>query len=143
MHKSAKSAFLFIGLLLAAAAAFYIFSPDGFFGYDEGTRLAAFTARSAGELLESNDSSATVFYTPKYGADQSISVEFTKGPDCSGSDCFSSTVVVHVEKGKSGAGYALGRNVSVARYFSVHKSHGPIRLDLSKHSGVVQLVGLE
>lgn len=143
MKSSARSATLLLLALLAAASIWYAFSPDGFVGYDEGTRLTAFTARAGDKLRHSDESSATVFYTPKYGNDQAISAEFTKGSSCADGACYSSTVVVSVKKGKSGAGYALGRSISVARSFSIHKTQGPIRIDLNKQGGVVQLVGVQ
>jgi len=87
--------------------AWYVVSPDGSLGYDEGTRLVEYTSRAADKLRGSSDFTTTFTYTPKYGNDQSLSVEFTEGEYCALSGCNGAIVVVHASKGKSGAGLVV------------------------------------
>jgi hypothetical protein len=135
-----------IAIIMAlVAAAWYALSPDGPLGYDEGARLAIYTSRAADKLQHSSDDFATFIYTPKYGNDQAISVEFTRGDYCPNSvpGCSGTTVVVRVAKGKSGAGYSLGHSASVPHRLELNKTQGPIRLLLRKENGAVEVAGLE
>lgn len=122
-------------VIAVLAYVWYAFSPNGPLGYDEGVRLASYASSAADKLRRSSDDSATFNYSPKYGDDQAFSVEFTEDP--------SPVVVVHVSKGKSGAGYALGRSASVPRRLAASKAHGPLRVELRKEYGRVEVVGLE
>ena len=127
------------------AFAWYSLSPDGLLGYDEGVRLVDRTQRAADQLKSSSAQDSQFTYTPKYGADQSYAVEFTEGDYCPnpGPGCSGTTVVVHVAKGKSGAGYALGRSAAVPHRLSVKKANGSIHVHLHRVGETVQVVALE
>ena len=130
--------------LAGVAGLWYALTPEGPLGYDEGTRLVAHTAEAARDLDRSGDYASTFLYVPKYGNDQPMHVEFTRGDYCpsSGPDCRGTTVVVSVRKGKPGAGYALGRSVAVPRRLTIDKPHGPVEIGLVKQDGIIQVVSL-
>ena len=137
-----------LGLTFIAAAglfaiALYALSPEGPLGYDEGVRLVAYTNRAAGKLRNSPDNFAMFTYTPKYGNDQSFSVEFTEGEYCAHSGCKGAIVIVHATKGKSGAGYALARAAAVPHHLLINKAQGPVLIRLRKEGNVIQVVGLQ
>lgn len=134
---------LFIGAAVVVAIARYALSPDGPLGYDEGTRLVEYTSRAADKLRDSSDDAATFTYEPKYGNDQSLSVEFTQGEYCASSGCNGGIVVVHASKGKSGAGYALARAAAVPHHLMVNKARGPIQIQLRKDGNIIEVVGLQ
>ena len=126
-----------------------LFAAMDLFPYDEGSRLANQAERFADKFRKSHDQSATFLYTPRYGNDQTITVEVYKGQYCPNnhrvghSPCLGGEVNVDTEKGRSGSGYALGIAAAVPHYLTITKAHGPIQLDFTKLDGVVQLVGLE
>ena len=142
MKKSLVALVLLAGVALAGG--WYALSSEGPLGYDEGTRLVDHTARAARDLQRSGSSSSTFLYTPKYGADQPIHVEFTRGDFCPNPvpNCQGTTVVVGVTKGKSGAGYALGRSVAVPQRLSIDKAGGPIEIGLTRTGGAIAVVTL-
>jgi hypothetical protein len=150
---------LFLKILAACAAVFvlfivvlacslpYLLSPDGPWGYDEGARMAIYAERFAEQFQKSPDQSAAFLYTPRYGNDQTFTVDLSAGQYCPNHlpapGCIHTTVTVNVQKGRDGNGYALGNGAAVPRHLRMTKAHGPIQLDFKKVDGVVQVVGLE
>jgi len=139
-----KSTWIVLIALAGVAGLWYALTPEGPLGYDEGTRLVDHTISAARDLNRSGDYASTFLYTPKYGNDQRIHVEFTRGDYCpsTGPNCQGTTVVVGVTKGKPGAGYALAGSVAVPHHLSIDKREGPIEVGLAKQSGVIQVVSL-
>ena len=117
--------------------------PDGSIGYDEGARLAIYAQRFAEKFRKSSDDTAEFVYTPKYGNDQAIKVAMSAGGSLPSGKVQGAAVTVFVGQGKSGTGYALGRNAGVPVALSVEKQRGPIRIELKKVQGVVQVVGIQ
>ena len=142
MKKSLLIPVLLVGAVLVGG--WYALSPEGPLGYDEGTRLVAHTAKAAADLRRSGDSASTLVYSPKYGDDQAIHIEFTPGDLClsPSRNCQGTTVVVRVAKGKSGAGYGLGESVAVPRRLSLDKAHGPIEVGLARQGDTIVAVSL-
>jgi hypothetical protein len=141
------AAIFVVFLMVSFASLGYLLGPDGP-GYDEGARMAIYAERFAEQFQKSQAQSATFFYTPKTGNDQTITVDLSPGQLCTNHQvgappCRGSGVTVRVQKGPSGNGYALGNGAAVPHELKVTKAHGPVQLDFKKVDGIVQVVGLE
>lgn len=112
--------------------------------YDEGSRFASQVADFAEDFRKSPESTAVFSYIPKYGNNQRLYAGIGRLKWCPQPPCYNQgAATVHVERGQSGTGYRIPNSASVPAPLEIQKQSGPIRVNMRKVNGVVEIIALE